>query len=335
MQFAGGIMSVVKSISLLKAGLGGIAGAGIYLIIEDLVSHFRGGKSAIFDIYIPAIEKLKEKLGLDLDFSKITTSLKNLGESFSDLMKTLTDSATVEEAFKKGLEGILITVDTLISGIEGLLVATSTFINLANLAFGDKDTKDKARKALLQNYETFASNKVTAPIMKLVEGAVDFAGVQRENHAIVDEIKKLYDSENRYNGGKKIKIDYANSNVGTQAMIDKYLGNGGNAALIEPYVKLNDGIIQPSGKITSVSPDDWVFAVKDVADLAGALLPPGITNNSVTNAPVNYVINQNLSVNGSANAMQVKQMAYSGTAEALKQNIYTASRYMQQMPGTK
>lgn len=336
---AGGIMSIVKSVNLLKAGLGGIATAGLFLLIdffkEELTARASGGKTFIWDILIPAIEKLKEKLGLDLDFSKITTSLKNLGESFSDLMKTLTNSDTGTEAFKKALGGILTTVNTLISGIEALLVATSTFINLANLAFGDKDTKDKARKALLQNYETFASNKVTAPIMKLVEGAVDFAGVQRENHAIVDEIKKLYVSENRYNNGKKIKIDYANSDIGTQIMIDKYLGNGGNAALIEPYVKLNDGIIQPSGKITSVSPDDWVFAVKDVADLAGALPPPGIANNSVTNAPVNYVINQNLSVNGSANAMQVKQMAYSGTAEALKQNIYTASRYMQQMPGTK
>ena len=35
-------------------------------------------------------------------------------------------------------------------------------------------------------------------------------------------------------------------------------------------------------KITKLSPDDWVFALKDIKDLAGAFLPAGInTNNNI------------------------------------------------------
>jgi hypothetical protein len=100
--------------------------------------------------------------------------------------------------------------------------------------------------------------------------------------------------------------------------------------------KVEDGIISPSGKITQVSPQDWVFAVKDIADLAGGLMPSGInTTNNNMNAPANYVINQSFNIGAGVRASEVRTQAYKGTAEALQSNLSNASRIMQLMPGTR
>jgi hypothetical protein len=96
----------------------------------------------------------------------------------------------------------------------------------------------------------------------------------------------------------------------------------------------NDAIVSPSGKITKLSPEDWVFALKDVSDLAGAFMPAGVTNNSM-NAPANYVINQSFSIGAGVRAAEVKSQAYRGTAEALQVNLSNATRIMQLMPGTR
>lgn len=337
---AGGIMSIVKSVNLLKAGLGGIATAGLFLLIdffkEELTARASGGKTFIWDNLIPAIERLKKELNLDFDVKPITDSLKEMGEAISELFKAFTNSATPGEAFEKTLKGILITVNLLIEGIGAMLTSLTALPNIVKYATGNAAEKAEAGKALTRQYEYLKENKATGWMVDFIEGLSEWKGTKEQNAKILQMVQKEFNAKNE-GKKKKEKLEINELSAGTSSWVGRYLESGGSKKELSKYVSgIQDGIIQPSGKITRVAPDDWVFAVKNVADLAGALLPSGVVNNSNSNsAVVNYVINQNLSIPNGANTMMVKQAAYTGTAEALKQNIYNASRIVQQMPGMR
>lgn len=293
---AGGIMSIVKSINLLKAGLGGIASAGLFLIIDDVVGHFQGKRSFLFDELPSMFKKLKETLKLDfnIDLDKIANGLKKIGE---EIAKFSTSSIKTSLTLLKDLWTIF-----------------------KDLISGDWEKLGEDMKKYLKDWKDG------------LDKMFDLSGVSQA-------AKDAY-SEGLTKTGSKLKgalgaLDAAQRKIPLyhiyyEWMMDSVFGQG------KEDDKVNDGIIQPSGKITHVSPDDWVFAVKDVADLAGGLLPSTVnTTNNSTNAPVSYVINQNLSVGSNARMQEVKQMAYTGTAEALKQNVFNASQRMQMMPGTR
>lgn len=97
--------------------------------------------------------------------------------------------------------------------------------------------------------------------------------------------------------------------------------------------KINDGIISPSGHVTQVASDDWVFAMRDVGNLAAAFMPHGMS--TVMNAPV--TINQTFNVSAGARDMgsTIKSQAYKGTSQALLQNLNNSARILQLMPGTR
>ena len=100
--------------------------------------------------------------------------------------------------------------------------------------------------------------------------------------------------------------------------------------------KAEDGIIQPDGRLINISSDDWVFAAKNVEDIASAFVPHGMTTNNSMSAPATYVINQSFTVNGgNATPQAVRAEAYRGTAAALQTNLKNAARIMQLMPGTR
>ena len=100
-----------------------------------------------------------------------------------------------------------------------------------------------------------------------------------------------------------------------------------------PTQETKDGILRPDGTLTQVAPDDWVFAVRNVGDLAKAFIPQGIT------APAGaseYVINQTFNISGGSDLPQVlRQQAYQGTQEGLMQIMAQSSRRLQLMSGTR
>ena len=95
---------------------------------------------------------------------------------------------------------------------------------------------------------------------------------------------------------------------------------------------VDDGIMRPDGTITQVAPDDWVFAAKNVSDLASALIPQGA---SYASGPVTYTITQTFNVNGTGGLMPqtIRQQAYNGTQSALQEAISQSERRLQLMPG--
>lgn len=92
--------------------------------------------------------------------------------------------------------------------------------------------------------------------------------------------------------------------------------------------KVKDGIIAPGGRVTQVAPDDWVFAARDIGKLASAFMP----RNFASSANMSVAVNQTITINGNANAMQVKQAAYKGTQNALTEFTNQTSRIVQFMP---
>ncbi len=100
--------------------------------------------------------------------------------------------------------------------------------------------------------------------------------------------------------------------------------------------KVNDGIIRPNGQITQVSSEDWVFAVRNLGDLAGSFMPKPYQLNSNYSAPQTFTITQNFNISGSNLMPQViKQQAYEGTQNAITENMAKTARIMQLMPGLK
>lgn len=97
---------------------------------------------------------------------------------------------------------------------------------------------------------------------------------------------------------------------------------------------LQDGIIRPDGTVTQVAPDDWVFAARNVSDLARAFVPQGAM--AATNMNQEYTINQTFNIQGGGNDIPavIKQQAYRGTQSALQEAMEQSSRRMQLMSGT-
>lgn len=97
--------------------------------------------------------------------------------------------------------------------------------------------------------------------------------------------------------------------------------------------KLKDGIIRPDGTVTQVAPDDWVFAARNVGDMARAFIPHNVSSVS---APAEYTINQTFNINGGSDMPQVlMQEAYRGTQEGLLGLMEQSSKRLQLMSGTR
>lgn len=298
MQVAGGIKAIISSINLLKAGLGGLAAGGLFLVLEDLMYHFMGGGSLIFDVLIPKIKELKDELGIDIDFDKIAEGVKKIVDAFKEFGSTaIKNSVTlVKDLFQIFKDLISGNWDKLGEDMRKYLADWKTGLEEI---FNTKGVKD----AFTKGYDD-AINAGQSKVSAAAEGAT-------RGFAEIPLIGPMY------------KWAY-NKTVDMMGLED------------QGVEKIKDGIIQPSGKVTSVASDDWVFAVKDVADLAAGFMPAGVTNtNNNMNAPANYVINQSFSIGSGVRASEVKAQAYKGTAEALQNNLSNATRIMQLMPGTR
>lgn len=306
MQLAGGLRAIISGVSLLKAAIGGLVGTGLYFLIDDIIGYSQG-KISVFGY----LKQQLEELGISDRFAKSFEQIREIlgSEKMQNAMKAF-------ENFIKLLVGN--TINLIVDTLDSLSKVLDALIN--------KDWQKLAEGigSLGDSFGNFIGATVTGT------STGEFVSKQ-------DAYKKATSILWQEGGGKKQKwSDY--SAVAQQAVRDA-IAAGNKESQFKGFIsgKIDDGIISPSGKITKVSPDDWVFAVKDIADLAGGLMPAGVntTNNNNMNAPANYVINQNFSIGAGVRASEVRAQAYRGTSEALQNNLSNASRIMQMMPGTR
>ena len=151
----------------------------------------------------------------------------------------------------------------------------------------------------------------------------DFARAE-ERSQIRTELVKL-----GLGGGKKLRIDQLDYNIKNR--VTAYIQAGGKKEDFKDFIQ--DGIIRPDGRVTRVAPDDWVFAARNIGDLARMFMPQ-MPQPAYAQAG-NITINQTLTLNGAADFPQeARRAAYDGTAAALRSlNAFRERRLL--MPGTR
>lgn len=285
MQVAGGIKSIISGINLLKLAMGGIGQGlitgGLFLLFDDIITHFEGGKSVIFDKIIPAFKEIKDELNLDVDFSNVVDGLKGIVEQLGKLAG-------------KSLETSLDLLKDLASIIRALM---------------DKDP-EKLGQNLKQFFKDWSDG-----MSEMFTGGGDI-------------YEKM--TGNKFSIKEGLKVAFI-PGYGFVQILENVTGGKDKAS----KGTKNDAVFTPDGRVTSVSPDDWLFAVKNVSDLAGAFYP-GVTNNTQNDSAI--IINQNFTIEnargGEAGAI-IKQQAYRGTSDALTQNLRNGMHNLQLMSGTR
>lgn len=128
--------------------------------------------------------------------------------------------------------------------------------------------------------------------------------------------------------------DWVMSKLGfmSQETYDAYWAKGGYVDQAKGKKKMKDGIMRPDGTVTQVAPDDWVFAARNIGDMARAFTP----KNYMAASSNEYVINQTFNINGGSDMPQVlRQQAYRGTQEGLLEIMNQSSQRLQLMSGTR
>lgn len=299
MQFAGSLKSMISGLNLLKLALGGIGKglmAGGIFLLLDDLMYYFAGGESLIGSVIPKIKEFAKELG----FNDI--DLSNLVQGLKDVGAELVK----------------------LSG-SSLKMAIQLFSDLAlifkSLISGDMDKLSENLKKFFNDWK------------QGLEAVFNLNEVKESG-------KKAYE-ETLKRGGSKFEAAAMASDQGIReipllgpiygALYDGIWGE--NKATGK---KAEDGIIQPDGRLINISPDDWVFAAKNVEDIASAFVPHGMITNNSMSAPATYVINQSFTVNGgNATPQAVRAEAYRGTSQALQTNLKNAARIMQLMPGTR
>ena len=213
--------------------------------------------------------------------------------------------------------------------------AQGTADMVSGIVTGDLEkTVEGAKKAAAS-----AAQPVTDLIVKPVQERIATNKVY-DVQGILNRVKKEWDK--KYgdhpirNALKKINFDdlpedLQNDINGYRRDVNKnWLPNGIN---IKGSKNIKDGIMRPDGTVTQVAPDDWVFAARNVGDLARAFIPQSMTQ---VQAPAEYSIVQNFTINGGNDIPQVlKAQAYRGTQEGLMAVLEQSSRRLELMSGTR
>jgi hypothetical protein len=338
-QFAGGIAGIISSVNLLKAALSGIGKGllvgGIFAVLQSLLYFFDGKDNthSILEVIIPKIKELSKAMGFDESFENFKNSLKSLGESFTKLI----DALGGKDAVVKGIASI----STAIAGfaIERLTSLVDVLSSLVGIIDGlvSADFNKVAENIKLLGTATgeFIFGKTSTDLQKSFNekgafGLWDFGGVIWGAMMGDEDAKKtlsdyLWNATSKKTppkkeGNKKTVSTTSVSQPTAYDLKNKYR-NG----------SMQDGILSPNGKITQVSPQDWVFAVKNVDDLARAFLPNNI-NSSTSNS---IIVNQTFNVESQDMAQTVKVSAFNGVQDALKNAYKQSSSFIQQMPGVR
>jgi hypothetical protein len=156
-----------------------------------------------------------------------------------------------------------------------------------------------------------------------------------------DSITGLLSYLAEFGGGYQLGIaDLRNMEADKKALLKRAV-NAGQYDRFTAYLNateesvknLQDGIISPGGGITRVAPDDWVFAVRNVGDLAAAFMPSAgysVGDQTIT-------VNQTVNIQGGTNLAPatISQAAKQGVHGALQEMMSRSVNRYQMMSGMR
>ena len=364
-KVAGGIKSIVKGVSGLKLALGGLAGMGLGMIGEDVISHFMGGNSFIFDFLIPKIKDIYKELGdmgisLNVDGIKdLIKSLKDCWDNSEGLRKTLLQISKI--SLETVMASFLIGVNDAISGLTLILNSLSKALSgdfsgaWEVLKTGIKERVEEKKGDVKDAIKVIKDPNASSAEKAVAGATITSAGIYGTGALAVEVAKDKIEESNKeyiekqrkkraekagYTGGHssgRARGSFEKDTSTTETTetpkkkkgfvdsVKSFFGIGGKDESI------NDGIISPNGHVTQLNPNDWVFAVKDLRDMASGFIPNVSTNNN--NSNVSYVINQNFTVTNAGG--NIRQQAYNGASEALRMATNNANMRSQMMSGAR
>lgn len=183
-------------------------------------------------------------------------------------------------------------------------------------------------KEFVEAMKETANAAIVTPVKQVADAISEtgWAQNQRSKNDAEAAIRK-YKKEKGYDF---FSIPYNELTPELQAEFDKYAEQSWGHLRFAGAVK--DGIMRPDGTVTQVAPDDWVFAARNLGDLARAFVP----QNHTAVSGGEYTINQTFNINGGNDMPQVlRQQAYRGTQEGLLEIMQQSSQRLQLMSGTR
>lgn len=320
----------------------GSAGQDFFIALQNMgvsIADFKAGAGGT--VWTNA-QNNKDAMAFSKEWNTLQQNLSQIGALFGDnVAKELTQSVKdINEWLSVNGESIKQSLDTLAKHIgTGVGVGTAS-AGAASAIFKYM----KAKPGSKEQQEAFAdlqkagsrmeSNDVLGPLYTFLMGQEEEK--RRKEQAKIDRenIKgRLEGLKSRKEYTTKGKLDYNKVPGRIQSEMTQYIELGGSSSDFVNMPKIKDGIIKPNGQVTQVAPDDWVFAARNVGDLAKAFIPPMPAMAGGNNE---FVINQTFNINGSSDLPQVlRQQAYQGTQDGLMQIMEQSSQRLQLMSGTR
>jgi hypothetical protein len=217
--------------------------------------------------------------------SEVADGFEKVGSAFSKMLQTMTNSDTLESALEKIYNNFLKFTKDTNSLITDSFVNTFDFFE--KLFSGDfkgafeswQKFYSDANKNVSEMFETknqdFELNEVNKTITQTKQNRGK-AKYEELPDFTKDLIARYYNEFGEltginvkdignYKSDIEERIKIINENMG---MFDSN-GNKIKFDNIDSGVKsINDGIVKPNGEVINISPDDWVFAMKDPSNLS-------------------------------------------------------------------
>jgi hypothetical protein len=280
--------------------------------------------------------------------NQLSPTFDKVADSLGEFVKALTNSDTVLEGLNKIKDGLFeFTKDFMNTS----LTTFSDLVLMINAVL-DGDWK-KAGQHAVKFVEDF--NKGVGDIFT-PEDEQDFENKFQKYQ------EKMQETKGMTHGGTGVPLLEVLNRVGDNAkefVKSLVTDDVSNTTLPQEKVdpnwykdKINDGIVKPNGQVISISPDDWVFAMKDPSNLSKGIngimpqnaidpsfiksvLPRTITGNTNT-INENITVNQTFNVQGGGNIPQtIRQQAQKGVYDGVGELIQKSTTRLQLMSGIK
>ena len=262
--------------------------------VESLGMRIGGDTAGIMQPYAEKLNNWLEEHG-----DKIAESIYKAEKYVEELVKKFVGNETVQEIAKSFAKSVVDTGKATLDLVEAISEGDAEAIATAAIAGAN------AAAAPLEVVAEKMSQSENTVVAAIGNKSLDQAAMELVNNAgdgIVNGFKKA---------GAWIKDKWEN----------------------RKSKKANDGILRPDGTLTEVAPDDWVFAVRSVGDLAKAFIPQGMGSGAQI---AEYSIVQNFTINGGSDMPQLlRQQAYNGVQDGLMAMMNQSSTRLQHMSGTR
>lgn len=263
--------------------------------------------------------------------TELAPKIKAVGDRFADLIIQLTDSKDFEEALKK----ISNSAAEFGKDFASLIFETTadTMIFFEKLSQGDFKGAAKAYK----DWYAHAN-----------QGVVDMFTTEQsqeeEYNAYQNKMKETENLPDNKGTGMDLAgagFEFINNKLNGIETPEGYYTEKYNLPKFK--TKIEDGIVKPNGEVISISPEDWVFTMKDPANLTGGISPESIkslvskTVGSIqNNVTENITVNQTFNITGGNSLPQtIKQQAQKGIYDGVGDLLQKSSTRLQLMSGIK